>query len=91
MSIRMPERKQIDLPQDTMEPRFRSLILEVAKPDIAFFKAIIESYDNLATLRTEDPKLSHLKLWFAPELEAYVNELLASLAAMISIRVVSAA
>jgi hypothetical protein len=91
MSVHMPEHKQIDLPQDTTEPRFRSLILEVAKPDIAFFKAIIESYDNLATLRTEDPKLSHLKLWFAPELEAHVNEILASLAPMMSIRIVSAA
>lgn len=91
MSVHMPEHKQIDLPQDTTEPRFRNLILEVAKPDIAFFKAIIESYDNLATLRTEDPHLSHLKLWFAPELEAHVNELLAWLAPMMSIRIVSAA
>lgn len=91
MSVHMAEHKPIDLPQDTTEPRFRSLVLEVAKPDIAFFKAIIESYDNLATLRTEDPRLSHLKLWFAPEWEAYVNELLASLAPMISIRVVRAA
>lgn len=91
MSIYMPEHEQIDLPQDTTEPRFRSLILEVAKPDIAFFKAIIESYDNLATLRTEDPQLGHLKLWFAPELEAHVDELLASLAPMMSIRIVSVA
>ncbi len=91
MSVHIPQRKQADSPQDTTEPRFRSLILEVAKPDIAFFKAIIESYDNLATLRTDDPILGHLKLWFAPEFESYVNELLAWLAPKISIRVVSAA
>ncbi len=91
MSVNMPEHQQIDSPQDTTEPRFRTLILEVAKPDIAFFKAIIESYDNLATLRTEDPQLGHLKLWFAPGFEAHVNEILASLAPMMSIRIVSAA
>jgi len=40
------------------------------------FKAIIESYDNLATLRTEDPRRHRLKLYFAPEMADEVNALL---------------
>ena len=42
--------------------------IEPAK--IALFKAIVESYDNLATLRTDDPKQHHLKLYFSDEMEA---------------------
>jgi len=48
---------------------------------IARFKAIIESYDNLATLRTDDPRTHRLKLYFAPEVAAEVEELLDSLQA----------
>lgn len=53
---------------------------------IAQFKAIIESYDNLATLRTEDPRRHHLKLFFAPEQAAEVVNLLDSLAVQFEIR-----
>jgi len=69
----------------------RSMLLEVAPADVAFFKAIVESYDNLATLRTEDPQLSHMRLWFAAEAEADINELLASLTPKLSIRMVRVA
>jgi hypothetical protein len=48
---------------------------------IALFKAIIESYDNLATLRTDDPRTHRLKLYFAPEAAADVEQLLESLQA----------
>jgi len=65
----------------------RSMILEITPADIAYFKAVIESYDNLATLRTEDPERHHLKLWFAPEAEADINQLLASLAPKLVIRI----
>ena len=64
----------------------KSIVLAVAPKDIAFFKAIIESYDNLATLRTEDPRRHHLKLWFDPTLEDEINRLLESLAPTISMR-----
>ncbi len=64
----------------------KSIVLAVAPKDIAFFKAIIESYDNLATMRTEDPRRHHLKLWFDPALEDEVNQLLESLAGTISMR-----
>ncbi|HEX4210053.1 MAG TPA: DUF4911 domain-containing protein [Candidatus Binataceae bacterium] len=46
---------------------------------IALFKAIIESYDNLATLRTEDPNTHRLKLYFARESEAEVERLIEGL------------
>jgi hypothetical protein len=53
---------------------------------IALFKAVIESYDNLATLRTEDPQRHHLKLYFAPESADEINGLIDSLAEAFSIR-----
>jgi len=82
----MPERNQTASSRDPSERHLRSMILEMAPADIAFFKAIIESYDNLATLRTEDPARSHLRLWFAAEAEADINELLA--APKLSIRII---
>ena len=53
---------------------------------IALFKAIIESYDNLATLRTEDPRQHYLKLYFAPEMTGEIEALLDSLEADFVIR-----
>jgi uncharacterized protein DUF4911 len=70
----------------TQGAELKSIVLAVAPEDIALFKAIVESYDNLATLRTEDPRQHHLKLWFDPALEGEVNRLLESLAATISMR-----
>jgi hypothetical protein len=84
----MPQRNQMASSRDRSERRLRSMILEMAPADIAFFKAIIESYDNLATLRTEDPERSHLRLWLAAEAEADINELLAALAPKLSIRII---
>jgi hypothetical protein len=87
----MPERNQTASSRDPSERQMRGIILEMAPADIAFFKAIIESYDNLATLRTEDPERSHLRLWFAAESEADINELLAALAPKLSFRIISVA
>jgi hypothetical protein len=53
---------------------------------IALFKAIIESYDNLATLRTDDPRTHRLKLYFAPEAAAEVEQLLEALQADFELR-----
>lgn len=66
----------------------KSWTLGVAPADIAYFKAAIESYDNLATLRTEDPARHHLRLWFACELEEEVGELVASLAKTLKVRII---
>jgi hypothetical protein len=56
-----------------------TMVLEMPPAKIALFKAIIESYDNLATLRTEDPVRHHLKLYFAPESREELERLIDSL------------
>jgi uncharacterized protein DUF4911 len=56
-----------------------TITLAMPPERIALFKAIIESYDNLATLRTEDPRRHHLKLYFAPEILPDIEALLESL------------
>jgi hypothetical protein len=63
-----------------------TMVLAIAPEKIALFKAVIESYDNLATLRTEDPRRHHLKLYFAPQSAAEVNALIDSLAADFGLR-----
>jgi hypothetical protein len=64
----------------------RTITLAMPPERIALFKAIIESYDNLATLRTEDPRQHHLKLFFSLETSIQVEALLASLQADFGIR-----
>ena len=68
------------------QPSFQSVLLAMPPAGIARFKAIIESYDNLATLRTEDPRHHYLRLYFDPASAAGVNALLDSLSAAFSIR-----
>lgn len=68
------------------ERAFDSIVIAIPPSRIAAFKAIIESYDNLATLRTEDPRRHHLKLYFAPDQKDTVVELLESLARSFEIR-----
>ena len=53
-----------------------SMLLKIPPSDIAFFKAIVESYDNLLTLRTEDPERHYLRMYFARESEADIDALL---------------
>ena len=72
--------------QSADRPSFQSLLLAIAPAGIARFKAIIESYDNLATLRTEDPRRHYLRLYFDAASAAEVNALLDSLSADLSIR-----
>ena len=68
-------------------PKAMTTITLAMPPErIALFKAIVESYDNLATLRTEDPRLHHLKLYFALEAAAEVNALLDSLQTQFAIQ-----
>ncbi len=68
------------------EPQMKSAVLWVEPRKIMLFKAIIESYDNLATLRTEDPARHHLRLYYGPESEAAVMELLAAIGDRFSMR-----
>lgn len=65
---------------------FESMVLAIAPEEIARFKAVIESYDNLATLRTEDPRHHYLRLYFGAESAAEVDALIAALGATFSIR-----
>lgn len=58
-----------------------TIVLAMPPARIALFKAIIESYDNLATLRTDDPRTHRLKLYFAPEMTREIEDLLESLEA----------
>ena len=63
-----------------------SMLIWMPPELIALFKAIIESYDNLATLRTEDPAQHHLRLYFAAESADEVHGLIDSLGGQFSIR-----
>jgi hypothetical protein len=67
-------------------PAMSTITLAMPPERIALFKAIVESYDNLATLRTEDPRQHYLKLYFAPEMAGEVESLLDSLQAEFPMR-----
>ncbi len=67
-------------------PAMKSIALRIAPEQIALFKALIESYDNLATLRTEDPRSHLLRLWFDPATEDEVIRILESLAPAIAVK-----
>jgi hypothetical protein len=67
-------------------PAIKSALLRVEPKTIMLFKAIIESYDNLATLRTEDPTRHHLRLYYGVESEAEVMDLLARVADQFSLQ-----
>jgi hypothetical protein len=65
---------------------FESIVIAIPPARIAEFKAIIESYDNLATLRTEDPRRHHLRLYFASDQKDTVHQLIESLREQFEIR-----
>jgi hypothetical protein len=65
---------------------FQSIVLAIAPEEIARFKATIESYDNLATLRTEDPRHHYLRLYFDGDSAVEVDALLTALSETFSIR-----
>ncbi|HVN63466.1 MAG TPA: DUF4911 domain-containing protein [Candidatus Binataceae bacterium] len=54
--------------------------------EIVLFKSIVESYDNLATLRTEDPELHHLRMYFSGDQRAEVEAMMSALALQFTIR-----
>jgi hypothetical protein len=72
--------------ESTDKASFQSVLLAIEPAAIARFKAIVESYDNLATMRTEDPLHHYLRLCFDAGSAAEVNALLDSLSAAFSIR-----
>ncbi|HVB79990.1 MAG TPA: DUF4911 domain-containing protein [Candidatus Binataceae bacterium] len=71
-------------------PSFHSVLLAIPPAGIARFKAIVESYDNLATMRTEDPRHHYLRLCFDAASATEVDALIDSLSAALSIRRIAA-
>jgi len=69
---------------------FQTLLIAIEPAAIARFKAIIESYDNRATLRTKDRRHHYLRLYFDDASAAEVDALLDSLSAAFSIRSIGA-
>jgi len=43
------------------------MLIAIPPGQIVLFKSIVESYDNLATLRTEDPVRHHLRIYFSAD------------------------
>jgi Domain of unknown function (DUF4911) len=70
--------------------RMNTITLAMPPERIALFKSIVESYDNLITLRTEDPQQHHLKLYFSAGSSDEVEALLDSLEADFAIRKLAA-
>jgi hypothetical protein len=78
-----------DLARDALKPppaAMATMLIWIPPTLIALFKALIESYDNLATLRTEDPTQHYLRLYFAPESASDFHALIDTLTAQFSIR-----
>jgi hypothetical protein len=67
-----------------------SIGIEIPPAQIAYFKAVIESYDNLATLRTEDRARHRLRLWFDDGVRTEIDALLAELSVQFPILVILA-
>lgn len=71
---------------DSGKPAIDSILIALPPEQIVLFKSIVESYDNLATLRTEDPARHYLRMYFSADLRDAVLALLRSLDAQFSIR-----
>ena len=56
------------------------MLIAIPPGQIVLFKSIVESYDNLATLRTEDPARHHLRIYFSADSRDEVEAMMASLA-----------
>ena len=60
-------------------PAIDSMLIAIPPEQIVLFKSIVESYDNLATLRTEDPVRHHLRIYFSADSRDEVEAMMASL------------
>ena len=61
------------------------MLIAIPPEQIVLFKSIVESYDNLATLRTEDPARHLLRIYFSADSREEVEAMMASLAAQFAI------
>jgi hypothetical protein len=67
-------------------PSIASMLIAIPPEQIVLFKSIVESYDNLATLRTEDPARHHLRIYFSADSREEVEAMMASLAMQFEIQ-----
>ena len=61
------------------------MLIAIPPEQIVLFKSIVESYDNLATLRTEDPAQHHLRIHFSADSRDEVEAMMVSLATQFTI------
>ena len=66
-------------------PAIESILIAIPPEQILLFKSIVESYDNLATLRTEDPTRHRLRIYFSADSREEVEAMMASLGAQFEI------
>ena len=62
------------------------MLIAIPPEQIVLFKSIVESYDNLATLRTEDPARHHLRIYFSVDSREEVEAMMTSLATQFEIQ-----
>ena len=67
-------------------PSIDSMLIAIPPEQIVLFKSIVESYDNLATLRTEDPARHHLRIYFSADSRDEVEAMMSSLATQFTIK-----
>jgi hypothetical protein len=67
------------------QPAIDSMLIAMPPEQIVLFKSIVESYDNLATLRTEDPAKHHLRIYFSADSRDEVEAMMTSLAQQFAI------
>ena len=61
------------------------MLIAIPPEQIVLFKSIVESYDNIATLRTEDPVRHHLRIYFSSDSRDEVEAMMDSLGAQFEI------
>ena len=69
-------------------PAIDSMLIAIQPEQIVLFKSIVESYDNLATLRTEDPVRHHLRIYFSADSRDEVEAMMASLGKQFEIELI---
>jgi Domain of unknown function (DUF4911) len=62
-----------------------SMLIAIPPGQIVLFKSIVESYDNVATLRTEDPVRHRLRIYFSADSRDEIEALMASLSVQFEI------
>ena len=67
-------------------PSIASMLIAIPPEQIVLFKSIVESYDNLATLRTEDPARHHLRIYFSADSREEVEAMMTSLSEQFEIQ-----